>query len=111
MTNSMERNPALYSRSDLMGLLRYRDKDSFRKKLTELMAHYFFPSPLPGLPNKWSAKEVDAWLAGYRPPQSRQPASSDPEQAEQIGRASRLQSRLAARRFTVLTGGLDKDKK
>ena len=108
MTNFSERSLALYSRSDLMGLLRYRDKDSFRKKLADLMAHHFFPSPLPGLPNKWSAKEVDAWLAGYRPQQARQSASSETEQA---GRASRLQSRLAARRFTVVTGGLDKDPK
>jgi hypothetical protein len=105
MTNFLERNPALYSRSDLMGLLRYRDKDSFRKKLSELMAHHFFPSPLPGLPNKWSAREVDAWLAGFRPQRTLQPASSE---TEQPGRASRLQSRLAARRFTVVTGGLDK---
>lgn len=111
MTNFSEKSPALYSRSDLMGLLRYRDKDSFRKKLTELMAHHFFPSPLPGLPNKWSAKEVDAWLAGYRPQRTPQPASSDTQQAEQSGRASRLQSRLAARRFTVVTGGLDKNLK
>jgi hypothetical protein len=108
MTNFSERSPALYSRSDLMGLLRYRDKDSFRKKLTELMAHHFFPASLPGLPNKWSAKEVDAWLAGFRPPQVRQPASSETENA---GRASRLQSRLAARRFSVVSGGLDKDPK
>jgi hypothetical protein len=106
MTHFSERSPALYSRSDLMRLLRYRDKDSFRKKLAELMARHFFPSPLPGLPNKWSAKEVDAWLAGYRPPQqARQPASSG---TQQTGCASRLQSRLAARRFTVVTGGLDK---
>ena len=113
MTNLPDGKPALYGRADLMGLLRYRDRDSFRKKLADLMDHHFFPAPLPGLPNKWSVKEVDAWLAGYRPPQAtRQPATSPTSAVLDLnalprGRASRLQSRLAAQKFVLIQGGLD----
>jgi hypothetical protein len=102
--------PAVYARKDLMALLGYRDRDAFRRRLRELTAGAYFPSPLPGLPGRWSRLEVDAWLAGVRPAgRDRAPdraTDREAEAAEGGGRATILQSRLAGARFRLIEGGL-----
>jgi hypothetical protein len=103
--------PAIYTRSDLMTLLGYKDRDCFRARLRAMMAGDFFPSPLMTRPDRWSRHQVDAWLAGIRPrmagPEALEAALAPaPPKPEQPAQTSRLQGALMARRFQLLQGGL-----
>lgn len=93
---------AIINRKELMQLLGYKDKDSFRKRLRTLLQFEQFPPCLPNLPNKWSYNQVMAWIAGIRPQttnisQSGQQATKTP--------ISSLEARLMARKLQIIDGG------
>jgi predicted DNA-binding transcriptional regulator AlpA len=88
----------ILNRKELMQLLGYKDKDAFRAKLRHLINNEDFPPNLPGLPNKWSKLQIDAWIAGIRPKR---------EFAHQTSNITSLQARAMGRKFAILNGGLD----
>lgn len=97
----------IINRQELMALFGYKDKDCFRKKLRDITDFEGFPPPLPLMPNKWSYKQVMAWLGGIRP-NLEKTVTNAPEQQNNGFKASTLDARLNARRFELIEGGLYK---
>lgn len=95
---------AVYSRAELMKLLGYKCPKSFRARLPALYA-VGFPLPLPVRgASKWSAPQVDHWIAqgGRTPLASSSPAgvrpTKDHSKVTQLDTA-RLRLAVQATRF------------
>lgn len=89
------------NRKELMAMLGYKDKDSFRKRLRYLTEFEQFPPNLPSLPNKWSRQQIAAWIAGVRPQAVKHPSPVANTQKP----ISSLQARLMARKLQIIDGG------
>jgi predicted DNA-binding transcriptional regulator AlpA len=69
--------------ADILGITRR----AFSARRAALEARHGFPPRVPGLPDRWSAAAIDAWIAGQSGATLATPATAE---ATLIARAQRL---------------------